>query len=56
MGKNIILHQDEFASELHFNREIGRILAIFELTDRGARDISHKIFGNVGGERTATKG
>lgn len=50
MGKNIILHQDEFASDLHSNREIGRILAIFELTVRGARDISYKIFGNVAGE------
>ena len=49
MGKNLIIHFDEL-SKRYNNSATGDILALFELTANGAKDISHRIFGNVAGE------
>lgn len=49
MGKNLVIHFDELGKR-YDNSASGDIVALFELTTNGARDISHKIFGNITGE------
>ena len=49
MGKNLIIHFDEFGKR-YDNSSSGDILALYELTANGARDLSHRILGNISGE------
>ena len=49
MGKNLIIHHDEIGARYHHSQSC-LLLTLFELTKAGARDISHKVFGNVAGE------
>ena len=47
MGKSIILHHEQFSSR-YTNSAF--ICQIFEITKNGHKDISSKLFGNIGGE------
>ena len=53
MGKAVVIHYEEFSS----NRHNTPLLAdLFEITTKGLKNVSHKIYGNVGGENIVLSG
>lgn len=47
MGKSVVLHYEQFSSRY---TNSGYICQLYELTKYGPKDLSAKIFGNMGGE------
>ena len=53
MGKNIVLTYQEMS---HRYTSAALVVFIYELSKDGAKDVSHKIFGNIGGENVVLSG
>jgi hypothetical protein len=53
MGKSIVLAFEEMA---HKYTSASQVVYIYELSKYGAKDLSHKIFGNIGGENVVLSG